>query len=79
MKVHSCKFCSFESQYKWVVRRHLGAQHKENINKETFPVIVENNQIVNSDNFFDIRLIENFKLFISGPSRYEFIIFQNFF
>ena len=69
MKLHTCKFCSFESQYKWVVRRHLGAQHEENIKKEAFPVIVDDNHNISSNNVFDIRFLENFKLFISGPSR----------
>lgn len=69
MKFHKCKFCSFQSEYKWVVRRHLQALHKENINKEQFPIIIDKNQDANTKNLYDIRLIENFKLFISGPSR----------
>ena len=69
MKFHHCQFCSFESHHKWVVRRHLWAHHKEDIKKEQFPVIIDNSHNVNSNNSYALRLIENFKLFISGPSR----------
>ena len=70
MKLHKCKFCPFQSEYIWVVLRHLQALHKENINDKSFPIIIDNNQDVNTNNLYDIRLKENFKLFISGPSRY---------
>ena len=71
MKFHKCKFCAFQSEHKWVVRRHLQALHKKNINEESFPIIIDSNQNVNTNNLYDIRLIENFKLFLSGPSRYS--------
>ena len=68
MKFHKCKFCSVLSEHKLVVRRHLQARHKEKINKEKFPIIIDTDQNINSSNSYDIRFIENFKLFISGPS-----------
>ena len=69
MKFHKCKLCSFQSEHKWVVRRHLQAHHKENIHEETFPIIINNSQNDNINHSYDLRFIENFKLFISGPSR----------
>ena len=51
------------------IRRHLQGRHKRNIKEESFPLILNNNDNINDNKEYDIRLTENFKLFISGPSR----------
>ena len=64
----SCKYCNYSSSRSFNVKRHEAMQHLSNpfLNKNQIRsgYIVDNIQGV-----FDIRLKENFKLFLSGPSR----------
>ena len=69
----SCKYCQYTSNWSSNLRKHEKAMHNGEIglsspqsNKNQFGsgYIVDNMKGV-----FDIRLKENFKLFVSGPSR----------
>ena len=64
----SCKFCNYSSSRSFNVRRHETMQHLSN----PFPNHKHFGSGYNVDNVhgvFDIRLKENFKLFVTGPSR----------
>ena len=69
----ACQYCAYTSNWSHNVRRHAKSKHNGEIglsspqsNKNHF----ESGHIVdNMHGVFDIRLKENFKLFLSGPSR----------
>ena len=71
--IFPCQYCGYVSKRKYDVTRHAKFKHNGEIglsspqsNKNQFGsgYIVDNMKGV-----FDIRLKENFKLFVSGPSR----------
>ena len=84
-KKYKCNFCEYRSDKNWVVKRHMKFKHREqetSFNREDKHV--DNNSgvkgvvIPSNEQFgmnkecnkkYDIRLKENFKLFVSGPSR----------
>ena len=84
-KKYKCNFCEYRSDKNWVVKRHMKFKHREqetSFNREDKQV--DNNSgvkgvvIPSNEQFgmnkecnkkYDIRLKENFKLFVSGPSR----------
>ena len=64
----SCDYCSYVSKRRYDVKTHKMRMHKneyavEEQNVHTFEADK------NLTGVFDIRLKENFKLFVSGPSR----------
>ena len=72
-----CYICDFTSKYKYNLERHLKKVHlmiqnESESNKIITPSSVNNTITpLNQDNdqYFDLRLNENFKVLISGPSR----------
>ena len=42
-KRHKCVFCSYRSQYKWTVRRHMKVKHKDKNQTQTLSSTVSNN------------------------------------
>ena len=81
-KKHMCPYCNYCSIFKWVVKRHIEKKHKDRVtnpimvndpknnkNRENIrPIILPTHNKINKEEH-DVRLKENFKLFISGPSR----------
>ena len=66
----NCRFCMYSSKrrnniYQHMIRKHP-IQTQNGIANYKKPVIISSNQ---PNQKYDIRLIENFKIFISGPSR----------
>ena len=72
-----CYICDFTSKYKYILEQHLKKVHlmiqnESESNKIITPSSVNNTITpLNQDNdqYFDLRLNENFKVLISGPSR----------
>ena len=70
----SCGQCSYQSKRRYDVKRHENALHM-NMNmsrriEQEYPVSIDGfSSLPLTDASFDIRLKENFKLFVSGPSR----------
>ena len=69
----SCKFCTYTSNWSSNIRRHEMAKHNDEI-KLSSPIQNKNHfgsgyNVDNIGGVFDIRLKENFKLFVTGPSR----------
>ena len=66
-KMYKCHFCSYSSNRSFNLRKHQNSMHKESELNQNY----NNNNTLYSMNqdVYDIRLKENFKLFISGPSR----------
>ena len=64
-KMYKCQYCSYSSNRSFNLRKHEKSMHKESELNE----IYNNNTLfpINND-VYDIRLNENFKVFISGPS-----------
>ena len=61
----TCNVCGYSTKNSSNFKRHVQAKHRlsnysKNSNNKAAPV---------NDETFDIRLKENFKLFVSGPSR----------
>ena len=76
--MHKCNFCQYVSKKRYNVERHMRLMHKtggdveirkhpENVNFSVSNPITSFSG--NNDGVFDIRLKENFKMFVSGPSR----------
>ena len=64
----SCKYCNYSSSRSFNVKRHETKHHLSN------PLPNQNHfgcgyNVDNMHGVFDIRLKENFKLFVTGPSR----------
>ena len=65
-----CNFCLYSSKrrnntYQHMLRKHP-IQTQNGIKNQKMPVIISSNK---SSQKYDIRLCENFKMFLSGPSR----------
>ena len=65
--MYKCEYCPYSSNRIFNLTRHKKNMHKEGEMKE----IYNNNTLstVNHVSNYDVRLKENFKVFISGPSR----------
>ena len=63
----SCKYCQYTSNWSSNLRKHEKAMHKNEIGQDFG--LQNSNISSNMQRVFDIRLKENFKLFVSGPSR----------
>ena len=59
--MYKCEYCTYSSNWIFNLTRHQKNMHKEIYNNNTLSP-------VNLD-IYDVRLKENFKLFISRPSR----------
>ena len=71
-KMYKCSDCIYSTKRPYDLKRHMKAIHKDSQSKEIF--YLGENQPTNTlysmnQDVYDIRLKENFKLFISGPSR----------
>ena len=73
--MYSCEYCPYASNWSSNLRKHEKAMHKSSV-KNCSPSSVHsnfqpiNNQVIASqEETYDIRLKENFRLFVSGPSR----------
>ena len=82
LKRHKCSECEFRSIYRWVTKRHWEAKHRtgstisgssDNQNKSMPSAKIissgQGSSITNgaSDKPYDLRLIENFKIYSTGP------------
>ena len=71
----SCGMCDYTSKRMYDVRRHKNAVHghdkikSKHLEEEYHSKVYENCHGFDTKRSFDIRLKENFKLFVSGPSR----------
>ena len=67
--------CEYTSKRRYDVRRHENAVHghdkikSKHLEEEYHGKVYENSHGLANEGSFDIRLKENFKLFVSGPSR----------
>ena len=70
-KMYKCHDCSYSSNRSFNLRIHQKSMHKESELKEIYidSTLNQPTSTVSSTNPKDIRLKENFKVFISGPSR----------
>ena len=59
---YQCSICSYSTARKYNMLRHYENQHPEKN-----PVDLDN--INQYDDTIDLRLIQNFKILVSGPSR----------
>ena len=64
--MYKCEYCTYSTKRLYDLKRHKNSMHKEGELKEVY----NNNTLspLNHD-IYDVRLKENFKVFISGPSR----------
>ena len=64
-RMYKCQYCTYSSNRSFNLRKHEKSMHKEGELNE----IYNNNTLysINKD-IYDVRLKENFKVFISGPS-----------
>ena len=75
VKVYKCNFCGEEYKWESSLNRHMKKHEEHNGEIRLASPIPNKNHFgsgYNVDNIhrvFDIRLKENFKLFLSGPSR----------
>ena len=65
-KMYICHNCSYSSNRSFNLRIHRKSMHKESELKEIY---IDSTLNQPNHNMYDVRLKENFKLFISGPSR----------
>ena len=63
-KKYKCQDCTYSTKRSTDLRRHENTKHKESELKEIYI-----NSTLPPINIYDVRLKENFKVFISGPSR----------
>ena len=68
-----CKYCGYTSNWSSNLRRHEKAKHNGEIGLSS-PMAYKRHfgsgyNVDNISGVFDIRLKENFKLFVTGPSR----------
>ena len=71
-KMYKCQVCSYSTNRSYNLRRHEKFNHKDSEPIEHMSNVYFSHQptnTVSSTNPNDIRLKENFKIFISGPSR----------
>ena len=79
---YRCEYCNYCSLYKWAVKRHIRNKHSKTVSKSKIvsKSDIPENRVDNRSNIlptqnkingevYDVRLKENFNLFISGPSR----------
>ena len=59
----SCDHCQYTSNKSFNMDRHIRRNHP------TSNIVMSTDIVDNMHGVFDIRLKENFKLFVSGPSR----------
>ena len=70
--MYKCQVCSYSTNRSYNLRRHEKFNHKDSEPIEHMSNVYSSLQptnTVSSTNPNDIRLKENFKVFISGPSR----------
>ena len=64
--MYKCQYCTYSTNWPFNLRRHEKAMHKEGELKEIY---INNTLSSTNHDIYDVRLKENFKVFISGPSR----------
>ena len=64
--MYKCHDCSYSTNYLPNLRKHQKSMHKESELKEIY---IDDTLNQPNHNMYDVRLKENFKVFISGPSR----------
>ena len=64
--MYKCHDCSYSTNRSLNLRKHQNSMHKESELKEIY---IDSTLNQPNHNMYDVRLKENFKLFISGPSR----------
>ena len=64
--MYKCRDCSYSTNWSYNSRRHEKFKHKEGGLQE---IHINNTLSSTNHNMYDVRLKENFKVFISGPSR----------
>ena len=64
--MYKCQDCAYSTDWSSNLRKHERFKHKESELKEIF---IHSTLTPTNQNIYDIILKENFKVFISGPSR----------
>ena len=64
--MYKCHFCSYSSNRSFNLRIHRKSMHKESELKEIY---IDSTLNQPNHNMYDVRLMDNFKVFISGPLR----------
>ena len=77
--MYKCQDCSYSTKRSTDLRRHEKAKHKQSELKEMYNnstlsstnlnIYKNSNLSSTNHNIYDVRLKDNFKVFISGPSR----------
>ena len=78
-QIYNCHDCAFSTNWKSNLKRHEKFNHKDSEPIEHMSNVYFSHQptnTVSSTNPNDIRLKENFKVFISGPSRCGKLFFR---
>ena len=64
--MYKCRDCAYSTNRSYDLRRHEKAKHKECELKEIY---IDSTLSSTIHDTYDVRLKDNFKVFISGPSR----------